>query len=163
MTEYLELLRRLSAAEVQFILVGGVAAAVHGSARLTEDVDIVYGRSNENIDRLVAALADLSPYLRGAPSGLPFRWDAETIEHGLNFTLTTALGAIDLFGEITGGGGYEDLLADSVEIELAGRKLRCLGLARLIEVKRAAGRPKDLEAIAELRAIQEEQGGTPQN
>jgi predicted nucleotidyltransferase len=158
MTEYLELLHRLSSFDVQFILVGGVAGVVHGSARLTEDVDVVYQRSPENIDRLVAALDDLSPYPRGAPPGLPFLWDAETVARGLNFTLTTPLGSIDLLGEITGGGGYEDLVHDSIEITLSGRKLRCLGLKRLIEVKAAAGRPKDFEAIAELKAIQEERG-----
>ncbi len=87
----------------------------------------MYQRSRDNIDRLVAALNDLSPYLRGAPAGLPFLWDAETVARGLNFTLTTALGSLDLFGEITGGGRYEDLVGDSIEITLVGRKLRCLG------------------------------------
>jgi predicted nucleotidyltransferase len=74
----------------------------------------------------------------------------------LNLTLTTELGAIDLLGEITGGGGYEDLLPDCVTITVFGVVCRCLRLERLIHVKRAAGRPKDLEAIAELEAILEE-------
>jgi len=85
---------------VEFILVGGTAANVHGSARLTQDVDIVYRRSRENVARLVAALGPFDPYLRGAPPGLPFRWDAETIWRGLNFTLKTALGPVDALGEI---------------------------------------------------------------
>jgi hypothetical protein len=76
-TDFRALIRTLADARVDLILVGGVAATVHGSARLTRDVDVVYARTDENIGRLVDALAPLSPYLRGAPPGLPFRWDAE--------------------------------------------------------------------------------------
>jgi hypothetical protein len=141
---------------VEFILVGGTAANVHGSARLTQDVDIVYRRSRENIARLAVALDSLHPYLRGAPPGLPFRWDEETIRRGLNFTLTTDLGPVDALGEIAGGGGYDALLPHTVEIEAFGQRIRCLHLRKLIEVKRAAGRPKDLEAIAELEALLDE-------
>ena len=75
---------------------------------------------------------------------------------GLNFTLTTTLGDIDLLGEVTGGGNYEALLPHCLELKVFGIECRCLKLDKLIEVKRAAGRPKDLEAIAELEAIREE-------
>ena len=101
-------------------------------------------------------MAPLGPYLRGAPPGLPFRFDAETLHRGLNFTLTTSLGDLDLLGELTGGGSYDDLFADSVEAGAYGVTCRYLGLERLIAVKRAAGRPRDLEAIAELEALKEE-------
>ncbi len=150
------LLAALADAGVDFIVVGGVAATVHGSSRLTQDLDVVYGRDAANLDRLVDALAPLRPYLRGAPPGLPFRFDVETLESGLNFTLTTTSGDIDLLGEILGGGGYQQLLADTIVIELDDLSFHCLGLSRLIEVKRAAGRPKDLEAIAELEIIRDE-------
>lgn len=76
---------------------------------------------------------------------------------GLNFTLITNLGALDLLGEITGGGKYEDILPHSLKLQLHGNECFCLGLDYLIRVKRAAGRPKDFEAIAELEAIREEQ------
>lgn len=153
------LLRVLARGGVDFILVGGMAAIAHGAARVTYDVDLVYSRQPANLDKLVAALAPHRPYLRDAPPGLPFRWDRETLERGLNFTLTTDLGALDLLGEIAGGGGYENLLAATVEAELFGQTCRVLGLQRLIEVKRAAGRPKDLEAVAELEAILEDETG----
>ena len=123
---------------------------------MTQDVDVVYARSDENLSRLVEALRPQRPYLRGAPAGLPFQWDKPTLKRGLNFTLTTALGPLDIFGEIAGGGTYEDLLPHTVGIELFGRAIRCLDLETLIRVKRAAGRPKDLEAIAELEALREE-------
>jgi predicted nucleotidyltransferase len=156
MTDFAALLRCLSEAGVEYILVGGAAATAHGSGRLTEDLDVVYRRSDGNMDRLVAALAPHKPYLRGAPPGLPFMWNIRTVQRGLNFTLTTALGAIDLLGEIVGGGRYEDLLPDCITIKVFGAACLCLGLERLIQVKRAAGRPRDLEAVAELETILEE-------
>jgi hypothetical protein len=160
-TDFERLLAALHDADVQFIVVGGAAATAHGSVRLTLDLDVVYDRSPENIDRLVAALAPLRPYLRGAPPGLPFRLDAETIRHGLNFTLTTEAGWIDLLGEIAGGGGWEQLLPHTTTMMLFGRSTRVLELEQLIHVKRAAGRTKDLEAIAELEALAEERNGEP--
>jgi len=159
MTDFAALIRLLAQHNIEFILVGGAAATAHGSVRLTQDLDIVYRRTPENVARLVACLESYHPYLRGAPPGLPFRLDAETIQRGLNFTLTTELGALDLFGEIPGGGAYEDLQRDAIEIKLFGVACRCLGLRRLIEVKQAAGRPRDLEAIAELQALLDESEG----
>ena len=156
MTDFNALLRILTENKVEFIIVGGAAATAHGSARLTVDLDIVYGRSRENIERIVNALQPIVPYLRGAPLGLPFRWDVQTVERGLNFTLTTTLGALDLLGEIAGGGGYDHLLSETIKMEIAGTECLCLNLECLIQVKRVAGRPKDLEVIAELERIKEE-------
>lgn len=156
MTDYHALIRLLVASKIEFIVVGGAAATAHGSARLTLDLDIVYRRTSDNISRLFAAIVPLQPYLRGAPPGLPFQWSEETIRKGLNFTLTTTLGALDLLGEITGGGNFEALLADTVMLKVAGVDCLCLDLPRLIAVKRAAGRPKDFDAIAELEVIEEE-------
>jgi predicted nucleotidyltransferase len=158
MIDYPGLLRALVDAGVDFIIVGGAAATAHGAARLTQDLDVVYARDPSNLARLAAALAPHEPYLRGAPADLPFRLDAETLRRGLNFTLTSKLGDIDLLGEIVGGGGYDALIGHTIEIELFGVRCRCLGLDKLIDVKRAAGRPKDLEALAELETIREERG-----
>ena len=135
------------------MIVGGLAATIHGSARLTQDVDLVYSRSRANIGRLANALGPHSPYLRGAPPGLPFAWNEATIERGLNFTLTTTIGDIDLLGEIVGGGDYEALVPHTEDIELFGYRCRCLDLPGLIRAKRAAGRPKDLDVLAELEAL----------
>lgn len=150
------LLDALVAARVEFIVVGGAAATAHGSARLTQDIDVVYARRPDNLARVVQALAPLAPYLRGAPPGLPFLWDAETLRRGLNFTLTTSLGSIDLLGEIAGGGTFEALRPRSAPISVFGVECLCVDLDTLIRVKRAAGRPKDFEAIAELEALREE-------
>lgn len=156
MTDFNALLRILKENKVEFIIVGGAAATVHGSARLTYDLDIVYRRSRENIERIVHALQPIAPYLRGAPPGLPFSWDVQTVQRGLNFTLTTTLGPIDLLGEIAGGGFYDELQPETITVEIGGTQCLCLNLERLIKVKRAAGRPKDLEVVAELERILDE-------
>jgi predicted nucleotidyltransferase len=155
-TDFKALLRLLFENNVEFIIVGGAAATAHGSARLTLDLDVVYSRSTENITRIVNALRPIKPYLRGAPPGLPFQWSVQTIQKGLNFTLVTTLGSLDLLGEIVGGGVFEQLRPETIEIEIAGVKCLCLNVERLIAVKRAAGRPKDLEVVAELQQIRDE-------
>jgi len=141
---------------VRFIVIGGWAAIIHGAARTTNDVDVVYARDPENIRRLVEALQPWQPYLRGAPPGLPFRFDGATVRAGLNFTLTTQHGDVDLLGEVAGGGTYEDLLPFTQEMTAFGIVCHVVTLERLIQLKRAAGRAKDLEVIAELQALLEE-------
>jgi hypothetical protein len=150
------LLGALSDAGVAFILIGGVAARAHGAARITQDVDVSYSRSPENIGLIVKALAPFDPYLRAAPRGLPFEWSVATLKAGLNVTLTTSAGDIDLLGEIVGGGRYEDLALHVIAVPIFGRETLLLDIPWLIQVKRAAGRPKDLEVIAELQALLEE-------
>jgi len=161
MTDFEALFATLQRHNVAFIVVGGAAAIAHGSARLTLDLDIVYERSQANLGRLVTALAPYKPYLRGAPHGLPFFWDQQTLARGLNFTLETSLGNIDLLGEMSGGGAYQDLLPGAVELDLFRTRCHCLSLPQLIRAKRAAGRPRDFEALAELEAIQEEANPQP--
>lgn len=153
MIDYAKALRLLVESEVRFILIGGVAAIAHGAARLTQDIDFLYSRDASNLERLAAALAPLDPYPRGAPPGLPFVWDTQSLSNGSNFTLTTTLGDMDLLAEISGGGTYDNLLSHSVPIEAFGVRFQCLDLAQLIKSKRAAGRPKDFEAIAELELL----------
>lgn len=156
MNRFEHLLRVLAQGSVEFIIIGGVAANHHGAARATFDLDILYGRSPDNIRRLVHALSPLQPYLRGAPPGLPFRCDELTIESGLNFTFDTTAGPLDCLGEVAGLGPYEAVLPRSHDAELYGFHCRFIDLDALIIAKRAAGRPKDFEAIAELEVIREE-------
>ena len=156
MIDFRRLLHALDDAKVEFVIVGGVAATLHGSARLTADLDIVYARSKENIRKLVHALAPLHPYLRGAPAGLPFHFDEATVRAGLNFTLTTDAGPLDVLGEIAGGFDYAVLRRRSSLFQIYERRLRVITIDALIENKIAAGRPKDLEVVAELEVIREE-------
>ena len=161
MTDFEALIRRLGAADIRFVLIGGFAGTILGSPRTTVDLDIVYARDEENLARLASALDSLRPRLRGAPPGLPFVLDAATLARGLNFTLTTSLGDLDLLGDVTGGGGYEDLAPHTRLIRVFDTEVAVVTLPRLIRLKRAAGRPKDLVALAELEALLEEQGREP--
>ena len=156
MTDFEAIIRVISRSEVECVIVGGLAATIHGSSRLTLDVDLVYSRTPANIERVVSALRPYTPYLRGAPPGLPFVWNEATVERGLNFTLTTAVGDLDLLGGIAGGGDYEALAPHTVDVDIFGYPCRCLDLPGLIRAKRAAGRPKDLDVLAELEALVEE-------
>ena len=144
--------------QVEFVVIGGMAMRIHGSAHVTEDLDICYRRTPDNIAALAAAFASLHPYLRGAPPGLPFRFDAPTIKAGLNFTLDTDLGEVDLLGEVAGVGNDERVFALSEEHPLFGMQVRVLTLDALIASKKAAGRVKDqghLLELEELRKLKE--------
>lgn len=158
MIEFRRLLESLHRNDVAFVIVGGIAATLHGSARLTFDLDLVYERTPENLSRLVDALLPFSPYLRGAPPGLPFQFDTETLKRGLNFTLTTSDGPVDLLGEVSGIGGFGVAREHSEAARMFDGTYYYLDLDTLIISKKAAGRPKDFEAIAELEAIREERG-----
>jgi predicted nucleotidyltransferase len=155
MTNFAAALKLLSDAGVSFVVVGGYAAMLRGSAYLTQDLDICYERTPENMQRLAAALADLHPGLRGAPEGVPFTLDERTLSQGMNFTLQTDLVDIDLMGELGGVGQFPDLARDAISMELYGCTFRVASLDALIRSKRAAGRPKDLNALPELEALKE--------
>ncbi len=148
-----EALRALYDEEVEFVVIGGAAMQFQGSAHLTEDLDFCYARSPKNIQRLAKALQPFHPHLRNAPEDLPFRFDALTIERGLNFTLATDLGALDFLGEVAGLGGYDEVKAASEKMCLFGIDHQVLSLEGLIKAKRAAGREKDLDVVKELEGL----------
>jgi|GEM_PF-104743 len=155
-TQFKALITTLLENDVSFVIAGGVAATLHGAARVTYDLDIVYDRSFENLQRIVAAIAPLRSYLRGAPPGLPFQLDEETLSRGLNFALVTTQGGLDLLGELAGVGPLAVVRTHAIEADMSGVRYPFLDVEALIAAKRAAGRPKDLEAIAELETICEE-------
>ena len=141
--------------QVEFVVIGGVAATVHGSAYVTYDLDICYDRDVENLARVVKALAPYHPRPRDMPDDLPFFWDERTLHRGLNFTLKTDLGDIDLLGEVAGIGTFEQALASSILVQLFGVECAVLSLEALIKAKRAADRPKDHLILPELEALLE--------
>ena len=108
----------ISSGRVDYVLVGGLALVAHGSSRVTVDLDLCYDRSSTNIERLVRALAPMKPRLRDFPPELPFFWDEQTVKSGLNFTLTSEAGDIDLLGEVSGVGAYPDAAKHAIEVEL---------------------------------------------
>lgn len=148
-------LKVLADSEVNFVIVGGFAAVARGSLQVTQDLDICYERTPENFKRLAAALAPYHPGLRGAPEDIPFVLDERTLAQGMNFTLQTELGDIDLLGELSGVGGFPEVARDAIWLTLYGGSYRIASLDALIRSKRAAGRPKDLNALPELEALKE--------
>lgn len=143
----------LQEAGVEFIVIGGQAETIHGSARVTFDVDICYRRTRENLQRLATALQSLEPTLRNAPPDLPFQIDAVSLALGENFTFGTKLGDLDLLGYLEPIGGYEQLI-DRAERVGAGRfELNVIALDDLIKIKQHLGRPKDRDALLQLLAI----------
>ncbi len=155
MIDFEQALTALAEARARFVIVGGLAVTIHGSSYVTFDLDFCYARDRENLSRLMQALSPYHPRLRGAPAGLPFRFDEDTLRGGLNFTLATDVGDIDLMGEVAGVGDYAAALASSQRVELFGAAFDVLTLDALIASKRAAGRPKDLLVLPELEALRE--------
>lgn len=159
MPEIAQGLRLLAKFKVDCVVIGGVAAWARGSSQATFDVDVCYSRDATNLTNLIQALRSVRATLRGAPDNIPFTLDEETLRHGLNFTFETEVGDLDLLGEVKGVGTYRDCLQDAEEIEMFGYPFRVLSLEKLIDSKRAAGRPKDLLVLHELEAILEHKDG----
>lgn len=143
----------LVAARVRFVVVGGVAATIQGSARFTNDIDLCYDTSRGNIERLVRLLSPWRPYLRGVGRGLPFVFDVRGLETSPIMTLTTVKGDIDLLDRIPGVGDYAAAVAASEVATVGSVEFRSLRLESLIASKRVSRRPKDLEHLIELEAL----------
>jgi predicted nucleotidyltransferase len=149
-----QLLQRLCDANVDFVVVGGFAALIHGSTLVTRDLDICALLSNSDVEKLRTALADLSPTHRLTPQRLSF---IESPDPGVpvkNLYLETEIGTVDILSSILGVGDFERVRAASVDIVLFGRRCRVISLEDLIQAKEALGRDKDLLAAKELRHIQ---------
>jgi hypothetical protein len=151
------LIQILSDSSVEFIVIGGWSAILHGSVHVTNDLDIFFARGPGNVKRLAQALAPYHPRPIDLPTDLPFIWDEATLRNGTNFTLITDLGRVDLLGEVSGLGSFTEVYAASIPMEKEGREVRILDLRSLIESKKAAGRVKDLLVIPELEALLEAQ------
>jgi predicted nucleotidyltransferase len=152
-----KLLEPLVSHGVDFVVVGGMAGISHGSNYPSFDLDVAYSRDRANVDRLVAALAEIEVRLRGGPDDLPFLLDARTIENGANFTFTTPHGDLDVLGEVAGIASFEDLRASATQKEISGVPVRVAALDDLIAMKRAANRTKDKLMVEEYIAIADEQ------
>lgn len=150
------LLELLVRHEVDFVVVGGLAAAARGSARATFDLDVAYGRDDANLVRLAEALREVDATLRGAPPDLPFLLDAETLKRGANFTFSTRHGPLDVLGDPAGVRAYRDLRDAATPVEFRGLTVLVASIDDMIAMKEAAGRPHDKVVAAELRLLSDE-------
>ena len=142
--------------EVEFVLIGGWAAKLHGSPTVTADIDICYARHPDNLGRLATALAGLDVRLRDVEIGVPFTLDVRSLRAGDTFTLTTSAGDVDLIATPAGSGGYEALAATADTLELDDISVAVASVDSLIRMKRAAARPKDLIEVEILEALKVE-------
>jgi len=159
-TELNQLLQRLSDAEIDFVIVGGFAAMLHGSTLVTRDLDVCALLTNKNVAKLREALRELNPVHRLTSQKLSFLDNPDPGVPLKNLYLKTEWGAVDILGSIMGVGDFARVRAASIEIELFGRRCRVISLEDLIEAKQALGREKDLLAVRELRAIEEKKHGS---
>jgi hypothetical protein len=151
-----ELLRRLIAGQVEFVLVGGFAAVAHGVTMVTRDVDVCCRFSEANLMRIQNALADLHPVHRSRPD-MPLELTPEQCASLKNLYLKTDLGVVDCLGEVLGVGGFDQAAQHVVEVETPSGKCRILDLDTLIVAKEAVGRDHDLITVKHLKAIKQEQ------
>ncbi len=153
MADLKHLLERLSGADIEFVIVGGFAAVLHGSTLVTRDLDVCTVLTATAVDKLRNVLADLSPVHRIGGGKLSFLTEPGPGSAVRNLYLETDAGAIDLLSSITGVGDYQRVRAQAGEVELFGRRYLVMSLPDLIAAKRALGREKDLLSVRELEAI----------
>lgn len=158
----LDFLNRLHRQNVEFVLVGGSAAVVHGVSVVTEDVDLCAPLEPLNLQRILDAIGDLDPRWRMTPDRRPVPTDARQLVGYKNLYLVTRLGQLDILGEISGIGGFDAVKNYSEIANLGGLSCPILTIEGLILAKQAMGRPKDIQAAIQLEAIRDRKlnGGT---
>lgn len=151
---------------VEYVLVGGYAAMVHGARRPTQDIDITPATTHDNLSRLAAALQELRAGIRvdNVPEGLPFDTSAPALRGVRMLNLRTSYGDIDLVFEPAGTHGFDDLVARATARDVAGVVVQIASLEDIIRSKEAAGRAKDEDALPELyRLARRRQAGRGDN
>ncbi|MFP4069259.1 MAG: nucleotidyltransferase [Opitutales bacterium] len=156
MVHLLQLLEILAKAEIEFVLVGGVAAYAYGSPMVTQDLDICGDLSTGNVVRLAKALGPYGPKHRMSPTRPAFTVEQAETERFNNIYLATDIGQVDFLGQIKGVGDYDAAFRASEPVSMGDFETRILSLAKLIDAKEAMGRPRDLETASILKEIRDE-------
>jgi hypothetical protein len=153
-----ELLATLEAHGVRYVVLGGLAAVLHGSPTVTGDADVCPERSVDNLERLAAALREMNARIRttSEPDELDFACDAGFLSRMNMVNLTTDFGDFDLSFEPAGFSGYDELAEHAVEVPIGSMKVRVASLADVILSKETANRPKDHATLPILKALQDE-------
>jgi predicted nucleotidyltransferase len=150
-----EALQALTLSGARFVVIGGVALQLQGSAYTTYDLDIAFERTRENAERIAHGLRPFQPRLRGIPDDVPFTLTAQTLLAIEILTLQTSIGDVDLLAVVAGIGEFAAVDAIAETMDMDDFAVRVLSIDGLIAAKRAAGRPKDIPGLVELEAIRE--------
>lgn len=153
------LLARLAASGTDFLLVGGLAAVAQGAPISTIDVDVVHRRDPENVDRLLAFLAEVDGRYRGRPTGQVLRPAREALLGEGHHLLQTALGPLDVLGAVEGGRDFERLAPEAIEVRVEGQPVKVVRLETLADLKRGAAGPKARLVLAILEETLRRRGG----
>lgn len=153
-----ELLETLARHHVRYVLIGGLAATLHGSSALTNDADICPEPSPENCEHLAAALRDMDARIRTTadPDGVPVAADEDFLRRMRLVNLITRYGDFDITFQPAGTAGYDDLAARAVDVAIDGTVVRVASLTDIIRSKEATNRPKDRATLPILYALQDE-------
>ena len=141
---------------VRYVVIGAIAGRLLGSPTITRDLDICYARDDANLEAVASALQELHARLRGVQEDVPFILNARTLRAGDSFTFETDAGNLDIIGTPAGTRGYDELMRTAEEQDLGGLTIKVASIDALIQMKRAAGRPKDLIEVEVLAALREE-------
>ena len=153
-----ELFDTLARHRVAYVLIGGLAATLHGSSALTNDADICPDPARENLERLAGALRDMDARIRSdtESDGVPFSLDADFLGRMNLVNLTTRFGDFDIAFRPAGSHGYDDLVQRATEVAIDGTIVPVASLADIIRSKEVANRPKDRATLPILYALQDE-------
>jgi hypothetical protein len=149
------IIQTLGQHDVAYVLIGALAARLHGFPRLTADADITPARDAENLEKLAAALRELDAhvYTESVPEGLPFDCSPEALSRAELWNLVTSAGRLDVAFTPAGTGGFDDLANSAVRFHVFGVELLAADLPDIIRSKEAADRPQDRQDVIVLREI----------
>jgi hypothetical protein len=155
-----KIVRALGLHGVAYVLIGALAARLHGFPRVTADADITPARDRANLERLAAALRELDArvYTESVPRGLAFDCSAATLANAELWNLVTSAGRLDVAFTPAGTGGFADLARGAVRFEVFGVELLAADLPDIIRSKEAADRPQDRQDVVVLREILRRRG-----
>ncbi|MFA5423842.1 MAG: nucleotidyltransferase [Phycisphaerae bacterium] len=154
-SDFYNLLKRLSKAGVDFVLIGGFAGVTYGCTMVTEDVDVCCDFKPSNLLKLQKAIEDLHPVHRMTPNKIPLKLTEENCKNMKNLYLDTDLGQLDCVSYVQGVGDFGKVKAQSSSVAADDVNYPVLNLGVLIEAKKAMGRPRDIEAVIQLESIKE--------
>jgi len=150
------LLQQLLKNKIDFVLIGGFAGTVHGSTLVTQDLDICLAITEEEITKLRAALKDINPRHRMNPSFKPSFMDYPQDLTGVNnIYLETDLGVLDILSSSEPAGNFQEIKSRAISISLYGYSCHVISIDDLIKIKETMKRPKDLQAVQELKLIRD--------